>query len=135
MPVDPARLTSLPLFTGLDDAQRRAVADKFEERLADPGDRLSAEGGAGYFFFVIESGAATVTRDGQVLADFGPGDYFGEAAIFRTRRRTATVTATQPTTLLAMFGADFAVLTSEIPELEQRIAAALVQRHPRTGSS
>ena len=91
MSVDPARLTAVPLFAALTDDERAAVAAKLEERTANVGDHLSTEGGAGYFFFVIESGGATVTRDGQTLAEFGPGDFFGEAAIFKTRRRTATV--------------------------------------------
>ena len=58
MAVDPARLTAIPLFAG---THRRtsapAVATKFEERHAEAGEHLSHEGGAGYFFFVIESGA------------------------------------------------------------------------------
>jgi CRP/FNR family transcriptional regulator, cyclic AMP receptor protein len=130
MSVDPARLTAVPLFTPLTDDQRAAVAAKFEERSADVGDHLSTEGGAGYFFFVIESGSATVTRNGQVLAEFGPGDFFGEAAIFKTRRRTATVTATSPTKLFAMFGADFAKLAADIPELHTEIDDALAARLP-----
>jgi CRP-like cAMP-binding protein len=130
MAVDPARLTSMPLFADLTDEQRAAVAQKFEERHAEPGERLSHEGGAGYFFFVIESGSATVARDGATLADFGPGDYFGEAAIFKTKRRTATVTTTSPTTLLAMFGADFAQLVNEMPSLHDKIDATLAARLP-----
>jgi len=130
MAVDPARLTPIPLFASLTDEQRASVAAKFEERHAESGERLSHEGGAGYFFFVIESGAATVTRDGAMLANFGPGDYFGEAAIFKTKRRTATVTTTEPTMLLAMFGADFAALVNEIPSLHDDIDAALAARLP-----
>jgi CRP/FNR family transcriptional regulator, cyclic AMP receptor protein len=128
--IEPGRLTSMPIFAGLSDEQRAAVAAKLEEREASPGEHLSTEGGAGYFFFVIEEGGATVTRDGETLAQFGPGDFFGEAAIFKTRRRTATVTATSPTTLLAMFGADFAKLAADIPALHATIDAALAARLP-----
>ena len=130
MSVDPARLTAIPLFSSLTDEQRAAVAAKLEERDAHVGDHLSTEGGPGYFFFVIESGSATVTREGAVLAQFGPGDFFGEAAIFKTRRRTATVTTTSPTKLFAMFGADFAKLVADIPELHTEIDAAMAARLP-----
>ena len=71
-----------------------------------------------------------MTRDGVTLAEFGPGDYFGEAAIFKTRRRTATVTTTAPTTLFAMFGADFATLVHDIPSLQTAIDEALAARVP-----
>jgi len=130
MAVDPARLSAIPLFTGVTEEQRAAAAAKFEERHVEPGEHLSHEGGAGYFFFVIESGAATVARDGVMLTEFGPGDYFGEAAIFKTRRRTATVTTTAPTTLFAMFGADFAALVHDIPSLHTTIDEALAARVP-----
>jgi CRP-like cAMP-binding protein len=130
MAVDPARLVTVPLFADLTDDQRAAVAAKFEERHVDAGENLSHEGGPGYFFFVISSGSATVTRDGATLAEFGPGDFFGEAAIFKTRRRTATVTTTSPTTLFAMFGADFAKVVADIPTLHDEIDAALTARVP-----
>jgi CRP-like cAMP-binding protein len=130
MAVDPARLENLKLFAPLTSEQRAAIAEKLEERTVEPGTHLSTEGGSGYFFFVIENGGASVTRGDEILAEFGPGDFFGEAAIFRTRRRTATVTATQPTTLFAMFGADFAKLVGEIPQLHDTIEAALDERLP-----
>jgi CRP-like cAMP-binding protein len=130
MAVDPARLSDIALFEDLTDDQRAAVAAKLEERHVETGEHLSHEGGAGYFFFVIESGAATVTRNGNTLADFGAGDYFCESAIFKTRRRTATVTATAPTTVFAMFGADFAKLVGEIPSLHTKIDDALAERVP-----
>ena len=128
MAVDPARLCVIPLFADLTDDERTAVAAKLEERHVDTNEHLSHEGGAGYFFFVLESGSATVTRDGAAVTDFGPGDYFGEAAIFKTRRRTATVTTTSPTTVFAMFGADFAKLVAEIPSLHDEIDKALAAR-------
>jgi CRP-like cAMP-binding protein len=130
MAVDPSRLAAMDLFAELTDEQRAAVADKFEERHLESGEHLSHEGGAGYFFFVIDAGSAQVTRGDEVLADFGPGDFFGEAAIFKTRRRTATVTTTSPTTIFAMFGADFAKLVGEIPSLHARIDDALRDRVP-----
>jgi CRP/FNR family transcriptional regulator len=131
MAVDVSRLESVPLFEGLTDAQLAALASRFEERHVEPGAHLTSEGGGGYFFFVIDAGEASVSHGDDVVATFGPGDFFGEAAIFETRRRTATVTATTSGTVLAMVGADFAVLSSQIPELKQRIDAAIAERLPR----
>jgi CRP-like cAMP-binding protein len=129
MVVDPSRIQEIPLFAALTDAQREAVARKLEERQVEPGRHLTTENGSGYFFFVIEHGTADVSHDdGDVVATLGPGEFFGEAAIFRTRRRTATVTATTDMVVFAMFGADFAVLVDEIPELKAEIDAALDAR-------
>jgi CRP-like cAMP-binding protein len=130
MPVDPARLASIPLFADLSEPDRAAIAAKLEERAASTGDHLSIEGGPGYFFFVIESGTATVAKHGATVAEFGPGDFFGEAAIFKTRRRTATVTVTSPTTVFAMFGADFAKIVNDFPALHTMIDEALSERIP-----
>src|SRR5690242_2439840 len=125
MSVDPSRLENIPLFTDLTPAERAALAQKMEERHAAPGEHLSNEGGSGYFFFVIEDGQADVSRDGAVVASLGPSDYFGEIAILATPKRTATVTATSPMTLLAMFGADFAKFSSELPALAEQIERAI----------
>jgi CRP-like cAMP-binding protein len=128
MPVDPSRLAPLPLFAAASDEELAEAAGHFSERHADVGTHLSNEGGAGYFFFVIESGTADVSHDGEVVATLGPGDFFGEAAVLATTRRTATVTATSPMTLLEMFGADFAVLEAHSPSVHATVRAALAER-------
>ena len=129
MAVDSSRLKRIPLFATLTDAQLDTVAARLEERHVERGRHLTTEHGSGYFFFVIDEGAAEVSHDaGEVVAMLGPGDFFGEAAIFRTRRRTATVTTTADTVVFAMFGADFAVLVEQIPELKAEIDAALAAR-------
>jgi CRP/FNR family cyclic AMP-dependent transcriptional regulator len=131
MAVDLARLDVAPLFAPLTDEQRKSVAAKLEERTVEPGRHLTTEHGSGYFFFVIESGTADVSHDdGAVVATLGPGDFFGEAAIFSTRRRTATVTANDPMVVFAMFGADFALLVDEIPEMKAMVDQALDERLP-----
>jgi CRP/FNR family cyclic AMP-dependent transcriptional regulator len=132
MAVDPKRIEGTTLFSDFTADQLDAAASKFEERPMHPGQRLTMQGGGGYFFFVIESGSAEVKRGDDVVAEFGPGDFFGEAAIFETLRRTATVTATSDGMVLAMFGADFAMLTDQIPELRKRIDAAIAERLPHT---
>jgi CRP-like cAMP-binding protein len=133
MAVDPSRLQELPLFAGLTPGELDDAARHFEARDVGVGGHLSHEGGAGYFFFVIESGTASVSRGDDVVATLGPGDFFGEAAILETARRTATVVATTPMTVLAMFGADFAVLEARSPSIHAVVARALDERrgHPQ----
>jgi voltage-gated potassium channel len=130
MAVDTSRIARIPLFADLPAEQQQAAAIRFEERHVDSGTRLTTEGGGGYFFFVIDKGAADVRHGEEVLATFGPGDFFGEAAIFETMRRTATVTTTEPSTVLAMFGADFAELCEHVPELRRHIDKTIADRIP-----
>jgi CRP-like cAMP-binding protein len=60
------------------------------------------QGDVGDHYFVIESGEADVIGDGQVVATLGPGVGFGEIALLRRIRRTATVRATSDLRLKAL---------------------------------
>jgi CRP-like cAMP-binding protein len=130
MPVDPSRIRTVPLFADLSDEERAEIAHKLDERHVEQGRHLTTEHGAGYFFFVIEQGTAEVSHDGVVVATLGPGDFFGEAAILETTRRTADVIAVTEMTLLEMFGADFAMLNAHSPAVKAAIDAAMAQRLP-----
>jgi MFS family permease len=61
-----------------------------------------SQGDVGDHYFVIESGEAEVIGDGQVVATLGPGLGFGEIALLRRIRRTATVRATTELRLKAL---------------------------------
>ncbi|MBA3398744.1 MAG: MFS transporter [Acidimicrobiia bacterium] len=60
------------------------------------------QGDVGDHYYVIESGDAEVVGDGQVVAALGPGVGFGEIALLRRIRRTATVRATSDLRLRAL---------------------------------
>ena len=128
MSIDPARLRGIAVFTDLTDDDLALVAQKMEERVVEPGEHLAREGASGYFFFVIFDGHAEVSRNGEAVAALGPGHFFGETAILETTRRTATVTATSPMVVGALFGADFAKLASDSPELHARISQVMNER-------
>jgi CRP-like cAMP-binding protein len=130
MAVDPARIRDVPLFAELGEDERAAIADKLTERVVEAGLRLSREGGPGYFFFVIDKGTATVSHGEADVATLGPGDFFGEAAILATRRRTATVTAATDLVVLEMFGTDLALLNAHSPAVHAAIERAMAQRLP-----
>jgi CRP-like cAMP-binding protein len=94
----------------------------------EPGRELTPEGAAGYTFFVVEEGAAEVRCDGEAIRELGPGDFFGEIAILDGGRRTASVVAVSPMKLLAIFGADFRRLETELPGVAAAIKATADER-------
>ena len=122
--VSAADLASVPLFAELVDRSSLELAGWFEERDVSAGTRLTGEGAAGYSFYVLADGAASVTAGGDMIASLGPGDFFGEVAILGDGRRSATVTTTANSTVLAMFGTEFRRLQNAQPAIADSIAAA-----------
>jgi CRP-like cAMP-binding protein len=118
-------LAGIALFDIIEPDARAALAPWFEVQEASAGVRLIGEGAAGYSFFVLREGSATVTINGIEVRTLGPGDFFGELAILGDGRRTATVTTTTPSQLLVLFGTEFRRLQQEYPELATPIESAL----------
>jgi len=81
------------LFSELDAKEIVDIARLFKKRSFPGGETIIKEGSGGAAFYIIESGEATVTIDGEPRATLGPGDYFGEIALIDQGERIATVTA------------------------------------------
>jgi CRP-like cAMP-binding protein len=94
---------------------------------------LISEGDLGHEFFVIEAGTAEVTRDGDVLAELGPGDFFGEMALLEDDRRTATVTAATAMTVIVISGHDFRGLRHSMPSVLETVREQIGQRRAAAG--
>jgi CRP/FNR family cyclic AMP-dependent transcriptional regulator len=86
-------LHNVPLFKGLNEKSLKNLASEFTERKFSEGQELTAEGAGGAGFFVIESGTAKVTVDGDDRRTLGSGDFYGEVALIDGGTRTATITA------------------------------------------
>jgi CRP-like cAMP-binding protein len=120
-------LAGIPLFGSLEPEARAAIAPWFELQDVSDGVNLTGEGAAGYSFYVLLDGSATVSIDGREVRTLRPGDFFGELAILGDGRRTATVTTTSPSRVLVLFGTEFRRLQQEYPHLADQIDAALRQ--------
>jgi CRP-like cAMP-binding protein len=105
--MDPADLKPLPLFGSLDKHSLDRLSRWVDDIDLPAGKHLVDQGAFAYEFFVIIDGEAEVLRDGEHLADLGPGDFFGEIALVETDRRTASVIAKTPIRLAVMLGRDF----------------------------
>jgi CPA2 family monovalent cation:H+ antiporter-2 len=121
-------LAGVPLFASAEAAELEQVAPLFDVQLADEGVRLVNEGASGYFFFVVVDGGAVVTVGEDIVATFGPGDFFGELAILEGARRSATVTTTSPSKLLVMHGTQFRRFQQEHPGIAAAIEDVTQQR-------
>jgi CRP/FNR family transcriptional regulator, cyclic AMP receptor protein len=96
MSMDPNRLTAIPLFSELSEAEaKRLSAFASETSIAD-GQILMKEGDYSTELIAIEEGTADVIKGGTKIASLGPGDLIGEMGLLSREPRMADVIATSP---------------------------------------
>lgn len=126
--METARLAAIPLFSGLEDEDLAAIASAASEVAAGEGESVATEGDFGHALYAVESGTAEVTSDGQKLGTLGPGDVFGEIAVLASGRRTATVVATSPMRLIALFKPEVWALERKAPVAAERLRSLIAER-------
>jgi len=126
--MDESNLRSVALFDSLPDAARRAVAQHADEIDVPEGKELARQGDFAYEFFVIEDGTAEVLRDGEHVAELGPGDFLGEMGIIGKVVRNATVVTTSPARVIVMTSQAFRSMAQSNPDVAGRIEAAVEER-------
>lgn len=105
-----------------------AVPRSFEQ-----GQVVFRKGDASDTCYVVRSGHVRAVRehpDGRIitLATFGPGDIFGELAMFEDERRSATIETLEATTVVAILGPDMRRLMATHPTISTRLVVALGRR-------
>jgi CRP/FNR family transcriptional regulator, cyclic AMP receptor protein len=126
--VDPARLNAIPLFSSLSKKECSKVAQLADEVDVPEGKELVREGDFAYEFFAIEQGRAEVRHGEEVLAELGPGDFFGEAGALQRLERNADVVAKSQMALIVLTARDLRHLADDMPELGARLNQALEER-------
>jgi CRP-like cAMP-binding protein len=121
-------LKRIPIFQGLDDKHLRSIATEFTERVFTEGQELVEEGRGGVGFFVIETGGARVTVEGDERRTLGPGDYFGEIALIDGGPRSATITATSAGRMYGMTPWQFRPLVEENASIAWPLLEAMAKR-------
>ncbi len=129
-----SRLKDVPVFAGLSKKELELVGQQTDEIDVPAGRVLARQGQFGHEFFVVQDGTAEVTRDGERVAELGPGDFFGEVALLQEERRTATVTATSPMSLIVMTAAGFRSIHGAMPEVHARVTAEIQRRTAQTAA-
>jgi CRP/FNR family cyclic AMP-dependent transcriptional regulator len=125
----PAELISrIPLFSDLDKRELNAVGESLKERTFDAGNAVVEEGRTGVGFFVVESGSATVSVDGEEVRTLGPGDYFGEIALIAGTPRTATITAETDLHCYGITAWDFRAIVEANGSIAWKLLQTLARR-------
>ena len=126
-------LHSVPVFSELGPDDLMRVVEVAVPRQFEAGEVVFREGDESDTCYVIRTGHARATRehsDGRsiTLANFGPGDFFGELAMFDDERRSATVETLDRTELIGILGGDMRRLLREHPDISVKLIATLGRR-------
>jgi CRP/FNR family transcriptional regulator len=126
-------LGRVPVFSTLEHGDLERIAQLVVPRSFAPDEVVFREGDASDTCYIVREGRARAVRthrDGRTLtlARFGPGDIFGELALFEDEYRSATVEAIEPTSVVAVLGPDMRRLLGEHAEISSRLVIALGRR-------
>ena len=121
-------LAQVPLFSACSRSELRHIAGLGTEVQVAPGATLTKQGAVGREFFLVTKGSARCSRDGNLVARFGPGDFFGEMALLDRAPRNATIVADEPMTVLVLDAGEFETLLDESPSIGRKLLKALAER-------
>jgi CRP/FNR family cyclic AMP-dependent transcriptional regulator len=129
-------IRSVPLFAELSKEELKEVVRLVDEVDVDAGRVLIEEGATGGECFVVVEGRVEVRRDGEPIAEAGPGDVLGELALLDRKPRNASAVAVEPTRLLVLARTEFHSLMNHQPAVRSKVEAAAGERRlPAAGDA
>ena len=137
MPADPRLLRTIPLFIGMDDDERAAIAAIMDEQQFRGGQVIFGAEQVGGTLYIVQSGQVELSivdadEEKLVLEMLESGDFFGELSLIDGGSRSATATATQRTDTLVLERHEFLDLMLQKPHMAQDVMVALAKRIRRT---
>jgi CRP/FNR family cyclic AMP-dependent transcriptional regulator len=130
-------LAATEVFGDVEPRELEEVAKVAVPRHWDRGEVIFREGDVGDTCYLLRSGAILLTREHQdgrmvALAELRAGMLFGELAMFRGERRSATAVVVEPASALALLATDMQRLIRRNPDLALKLLANLAERVSRT---
>ena len=136
-------LGEVEIFSDLDSRELASLSDSLGRHRLAKGEALFYEGDGGRELFIVESGTLGVsvkTQDGTAVdvAEFGPGDFFGEMSIFEQEPRSATCYAKSDSVVFSLHESELLNLIQTNPassmKVMQRMLKITRHRLDNTGS-
>lgn len=126
-------LKKVPLFGGLADEQLADLSAVFRRKIYPIGSFIITEGSSGDFLFVLNRGAAKVTRESEagrevIFAFLREGDVFGELSVLDGRERSANVVALEETEVYILERNEFLKVMVAYPALSVQLLQELTRR-------
>jgi len=118
------------IFSGLNDAELAELGGLAVERSFDSGEFVFWEGDRPDSLYIMAEGKIKVLKHSSlgkefVIAFFGPGEMFGEVAVFENKPYPASAQAAAKTRVLGIKRATFIAFLADRPEVAMRIIYVL----------
>jgi CRP/FNR family transcriptional regulator len=125
-------LQRVPIFDGLTQTEIAELAKVAVPRTYESGQVVFREGDTGDTCFVVRSGAVKITREHAgrtiALAELRGGDMFGELAMFGGETRSATATALEHTSAVALLAGDIRRLLTGNADMAVKMLESMADR-------
>ena len=131
--VEMGLLRNIHIFASLPAAPLETLAREARYLTYQPGAAIIREGEEGDRYYAITDGSVLVSKGVAEVRTMGRGEGFGEIALLHPVKRTATVTAESPTTLLAIEREAFLAAldaSTDVHEATVRLAGSLLAEAP-----
>jgi diguanylate cyclase (GGDEF)-like protein len=132
---DADTLAMMPLFRSLDREQLLNLVARADEKVFTAGNVVIYQGEPTDSLYVVLSGRMRVLQStfesplaGQVLAEIGYGEIFGELGVLTEQPRSATVVAVEHTRCLALSPDDFMQVLQRTPDMAIGVLRLLARR-------
>ena len=117
-------------FSRLNDEELAELADLAVERSFAPDEFIFWEGDSSDWFYIVADGKVKVLKYSSlgkefIIAFFGPGEMFGEVAVFEKKPYPASAQAVAETKVLGIKREDFLSFLAGRPEVALRIINVL----------
>jgi voltage-gated potassium channel len=120
-------IARVPLFAELDAGDIGDIMDLLRAEVAEAGQVIVREGDPAHSMYFIASGEVEISLKKERVR-LGVGQFFGEVAVLRRARRSATAIALSRTNLLVLDAQDVHALMSRNKRVTERIREVVEKR-------
>ncbi|WP_169515117.1 cyclic nucleotide-binding domain-containing protein [Hymenobacter norwichensis] len=121
-------LKATPLFSETPENVLADIVSAVREVVFQPQQEIFAKGALESSLYILKQGTVDIFDGFQVLASFGPGDFFGELALLDAEPRSATAIARTHTVALRLDQEEFYNVLATHPKVLHPLIKALCQR-------
>lgn len=120
-------IARVPLFAELDAQEISNIMELLRAQMVETGEVIVRAGDAAHSMYFIATGEVEIVLPKERVR-LGAGQFFGEVAVLRRSRRSATVTALSRTNLLVLDAQDLHALMRRDPRIAQHVKDVVAKR-------